>query len=84
MDSNEDSYAARREGGESMTRKQLDKLTGTAARPDLWHFGPGGTLGSNLGSNLYDIAEQLEPQEPTESAGEESSGSWFDADEIVS
>jgi hypothetical protein len=64
-----------------MTRKQLNQLTGTSAYPDLWHFGEGGTLGArNLGSSLYDIAEQLEQPEPDE---RQKSGSWFDGEEIV-
>lgn len=47
-------------GKVSMTRKQLQRATGTRAVPDLWHFAPGGTHGTlNLGSNLYDMAEQV-------------------------
>ena len=38
-----------------MTRKQLNKMTGTSALPDLWHFGEGGTLGArNRGEGLFD------------------------------
>lgn len=37
-----------------MTRAQLNKLTGTRAVPDLWHFAPGGTLGANRGPGLFD------------------------------
>lgn len=41
-----------------MTRAQLNKLTGSRAVPDLWHFAPGGTLGGNLGDSIFDLVEQ--------------------------
>lgn len=65
----------------SMTRRQMNKATGTAAMPDLWHFAPGGTLGAaNLGSNLYDLAAQVD--QPARSAcercGQYTSGALCD------
>lgn len=47
-----------------MTRAQLNKLTGSRAVPDLWHFAPGGTLGGNLAPSLYDQADELEAPWP--------------------
>src|SRR4051812_34936052 len=43
--------------GLTVTRKQREQRTGTAALPDLWHFAPGGTLGENQGRSLYDLAD---------------------------
>ncbi len=40
-----------------MTRAQLNKLTGSRAVPDLWHFAPGGTLGGNLGDSVFDLID---------------------------
>lgn len=40
-----------------MTRAQLNKLTGSRAVPDLWHFAPGGTLGGNLGESVFDLID---------------------------
>ena len=63
-----------------MTRRQINKATGTAAMPDLWHFGPGGTLGANLGANLYDLAAQVDtPQrEACERCGQWAAGALCD------
>lgn len=41
-----------------MTRAQLNRLIGTAKVPDLWHFAPGGTLGANLGPQLFNATTE--------------------------
>lgn len=58
-----------------MTRKQINRMTGTPSTPDLWHFAPGGTLGQNRGVSLLDLADMPARQpDSCERCGEPTQG----------